>query len=275
MFDLYNEKKIEFENIITNYFDTKNNFNEILNYSIDVGKRIRPLILLETYNMISDNINKNVAIDFAIALEFIHNYSLIHDDLPSMDDDNYRRGRKTTHYKYGEDYAILAGDALLNYAYELLFSILENNPSKNFIMAAKYLSNASGINGMIYGQVIDINDEINDAKKLVEMYKNKTCKLIMAATTIPGYIANKGIETIKLLENLGFYIGMAFQIQDDILDIEKDNSINKVTYISHYGKDKAYSDMIDYSKKALDIIDKYENNYFLKKLIEELINRKH
>lgn len=275
MFDLYNKKKEEFDKIIYNYFDNKNSFNNILNYSIETGKRIRPLILLETYNMISDGHNYDVAKDFAIALELIHNYSLIHDDLPSMDNDNYRRGRETTHYKFGEDYAVLAGDALLNYAFELIFNVLEKNPNLNLIKAGKYLSNAAGIYGMINGQVIDIKDQITDSDILIEMYKNKTCKLIMSATTIPGYIANISDDEIQNLENLGFYIGMAFQIQDDILDFEQDEKISKATYISYFGKEKAYEDMLKYSENSLNIIKKYKKSEFLYKLIEGLIYREH
>ncbi|MGY3755922.1 polyprenyl synthetase family protein [Helcococcus kunzii] len=277
MFDLYNDKKNDFDKIINNYFDKLDDFNEILNYSIEIGKRVRPIILLETFSMVSDDTDANIDIaeKFAIALEFIHNYSLIHDDLPSMDNDKYRRGRETIHYKYGEDYAILAGDALLNYAFELIFSVLEKNPSANLIKAGKYLANASGLDGMIRGQVSDIKDQIKNSDSLIEMYKNKTCRLLMAATTIPGYIANLPQEEINDLEKLGFYIGMAFQIQDDILDYEQDKKISKATYISYFGKEKAYQDMLEYSNNALSIIERYKKSKFLNKLIKELIYRKH
>ncbi|MFM1524511.1 MULTISPECIES: polyprenyl synthetase family protein [Helcococcus] len=278
MFKLYDEKKLEFENKIKNYFEN-DELGLILNYSIESGKRIRPLILIETFKMLKNNLfsekEYNEVLGFAISLEMIHNYSLIHDDLPSMDNDNYRRGRETTHYKFGEDMGILAGDSLLNYAYENIFNILSENNSINNINAAKYLSECAGYLGMINGQVLDIKDKINDIDDLIEMYKNKTCKLIMAATKIPGYISNLDNDTLEELELLGFYIGMSFQIQDDLLDMEQDEKINKVTYISFSGKDKAYYDMIDYSKKALKILSKYKYNDFLVNLIEKLINRKH
>ncbi|MFM1539458.1 polyprenyl synthetase family protein [Helcococcus bovis] len=278
MFKLYDEKKLEFENKIKNYFEN-DELGLILNYSIESGKRIRPLILIETFKMLKNNLfsekEYNEVLGFAISLEMIHNYSLIHDDLPSMDNDNYRRGRETTHYKFGEDMGILAGDSLLNYAYENIFNILSENNSINNINAAKYLSECAGYLGMINGQVLDIKDKINDIDDLIEMYKNKTCKLIMAATKIPGYISNLDNDTLEELELLGFYIGMSFQIQDDLLDMEQDEKINKMTYISFSGKDKAYYDMIDYSKKALKILSKYKYNDFLVNLIEKLINRKH
>lgn len=274
MFEQYNLRKIEFNKKFVNYFP-KDKFGDILNYSINEGKRIRPIILLETYKMISDNVNQQLANDFAIALELIHNYSLIHDDLPAMDNDNYRRGRKTTHYKFGEDYAILAGDALLNYAYELVFDIIKKNTKINVVKAGEYLAKSSGYQGMIKGQIIDINDSISNDTELMEMYKNKTCKLIMASTTIPGYLDNKNSDIIRELELLGFYIGMAFQIQDDLLDIESDSDIGKVTYVTLKGEKVATSEMIEYSNKALDILKKYEKSEFLIMLIKRLVHREH
>ncbi|MFM1514552.1 polyprenyl synthetase family protein [Helcococcus ovis] len=278
MFELYDIRKKEFEKIIINYFDN-DKLGAVLNYSIEFGKRIRPLILIETYKMLKDNNYSNEEFEnvlgYAISLEMIHNYSLIHDDLPSMDNDNFRRGRETTHYKFGEDMGILAGDSLLNYSYENIFKILSNNNSINYINAAKYLAECAGYQGMIEGQVLDINDNINNIDDLIKMYKNKTCKLIMAATKIPGYISSKSNDILEELELLGFYIGMAFQIQDDLLDVKQDEKINKLTYISFTGKDKAYCDMINYSKKALKILLKYKYNDFLVKLIENLIKRKH
>lgn len=272
MFSEYQEKRKEFDKLIQNYF-SGSEFSEVLNYSIETGKRIRPLLLLETFKMLNLSTRIDLAEKYALALEMIHNYSLIHDDLPSMDNDNYRRGRETTHYKFGEDIAILAGDSLLNYAYELIFETLVDNADKKYILAAKYLANASGIDGMIIGQVDDIKDQINNLDDIVTMYKNKTCKLIMAATTMAGYISGADKETLSELENLGFYIGMAFQIQDDILDYEQDQEIDKVTYISFTGKEKAYSDMIEYSNKAISIINKYDDNQFLLNFIEKLVNR--
>lgn len=274
MFNEYNIIKNEIDNLIINYFP-KSYFNDILNYSIETGKRIRPILLLESYKMLNKNLeNHDIAKKFAIALEFIHNYSLVHDDLPSMDNDNYRRGRKSTHYKYGEDLAILAGDALLNKSYEIIFEILELKNDKSFIKAAKYLSNCAGLNGMILGQVYDINDKFENLLELVEMYKNKTCKLIMAATVISAYISNSNEETIRDMEELGFSIGMAFQLQDDLLDIKEDESINKVTYVSFVGEENTKIAIENYTSKAISILKKYENNDFLIKLIQSLIERK-
>ena len=270
MFSEYVKRKNEIDLLIKNYFP-RNNFNDILNYSIEEGKRIRPIIMLETFKILGGK--SEIVNDYALALEFIHNYSLVHDDLPAMDDDNYRRGRKSIHYKYGEDKGILAGDALLNYAYELLFeTILENNDT-DYIKAAKYISNASGKDGMINGQILDVQSDLNSLDKIKEMYKNKTCRLFMCATTVPAYLTHKSSEIIQEMEKLGYYIGMAFQLQDDILDLDQDREINKVTYASFLDEKRTYSDMIDFTDKAIEILKKYDNNEFLIKLINYLRNR--
>lgn len=270
MFDQYIIRKLEIDNMVKNYFPN-GDLNEILNYSIDEGKRIRPILMKEVYKMlggIDDIVNQ-----YALALEFIHNYSLVHDDLPAMDNDNYRRGRKSTHYKYGEDKAILAGDGLLNFAFELLFDTLTKNNDIDYIKASNYIAKSSGIYGMIYGQVLDMNSNLDSIEKIIDMYKNKTCRLFMAATTVPAYLTHQSQDIIDELEYLGYCIGMAFQIQDDILDLKQDEKIGKVTYASIVGKDKAYIDMLDFTEKSIEIISKYNDNSFLLELINYLKNR--
>ena len=275
MNQLYNQKKKEFDKLIRNFFPQNSEFSEILNYSIDSGKRIRPIILLEVDKMIKDGEtgNNDIAQDFAISLELIHNYSLVHDDLPAMDDDKYRRDRKTTHYKYGEDLGILAGDALLNYSYELLFKTLLDNNENHIIKAAQYLAKSSGHEGMILGQIYDRKDNLKNIEDIKLMYKNKTCRLIMAATTIPGYLNNLNDSQLYKLEELGYNIGMAFQLQDDLLDLDQDEQINKLTYIKYRGIDKTKEDILRYSNNAIKILKSFDHNEFLINLIKDLIER--
>lgn len=270
MFSEYIKRKDEIDLLVKNYFP-KNEFNDILNYSIEEGKRIRPIIMLDVYNMLGGR--DDIVSKYALALEFIHNYSLVHDDLPAMDNDNYRRGRKSTHYKYGEDKGILAGDALLNYAYELLFETIIKNNDTDYIKAAGYIANAAGKDGMINGQILDVQSNLNSLDKIEEMYKNKTCKLFMSATTVPAYLTHQSEEIVSEMEKLGYYIGMAFQLQDDLLDLEQDRKINKVTYACFLDEERAYSDMIAFTDKAIEILNKYEENEFLIKLINYLKNR--
>lgn len=271
MFSLYEEKKNNFDKLIINYFE-KDEFNDILNYSLEEGKRIRPIILLETYKMLGGKEEK-LAENFAIALEMIHNYSLIHDDLPSMDNDNYRRGRKTTHYKFGEDMAILAGDALLNYAYEIILNQIYNNNSKNIIAAGKVISNSSGLYGMIKGQIIDIKNDLDSKDKIIEMYLNKTCKLFIASTVAAAHLTDASDEIVNDMYELGFCIGLAFQLQDDLLDEDQDDKIDKVTYLSLEGRENTLNDIKRYTNKAIIILEKYSNNDFLQCLLNYLIDR--
>lgn len=271
-----NNYKIEldrFNNLFVNKFqDTE--LNEVLNYSIHEGKRLRPIFLFKTYEMLSNKKADATVFNYAIALELIHNYSLIHDDLPSMDNDDYRRGRMTVHKKYGENIAILAGDALLNYAYEILFKEILKNNSINKIKAANYISNNSGIYGMIGGQAIDVLEKSDNLESLKLMYDRKTCGLIKAATKIGALLAGCSDELVDEFEQLGFYIGMAFQIQDDLLDYENDEKICKKTYITFNGPEKSKNDMLDFTHKAINILSKYDNELFLTETIKSLIKRK-
>lgn len=272
MFDQYNIELEKFNEKFVNYFKDKNTFSEILNYSIEKGKRLRAILLLKTYEMISKKNYSDTIFNFAVALELIHNYSLIHDDLPSMDNDDYRRGRMTTHKCFGESMAILAGDALLNYAYELLLKTVLSDNSENNIKAALNIAENAGYTGMILGQIVDVNEEANDIESIISMYKNKTCGLIVAATKSAAFLANASEEIINEMEKLGFYIGMAFQIQDDLLDYENDKVNDKNTYIKYKGYESAKEDMIQYTKSAEEILCKYDSD-FIKTLLLKLINR--
>lgn len=262
---------------------------EAANYSVEAGgKRVRPLIMLETYKLFGGE-NESEVYPFMAALECIHSYSLVHDDLPAMDNDDYRRGRLTTHKKYGEDFGILAGDALLNYAYEIMLSSITKLTADKVVKAvraAKIIAYKAGIYGMVGGQSLDVwlTDKSMDDKQLDFIFNLKTGALIEAAFMAGAVLAGADESTVADIEKAGNKVGVAFQIKDDILDVtstqEKlgkpvfsDEKNNKTTYVTLYGMDKADRDVEALSKEAVDIINKYGNNDFLVSLILKLINR--
>lgn len=262
---------------------------EAANYSVEAGgKRVRPLIMLETYKLFGGD-NESEVYPFMAALECIHSYSLVHDDLPAMDNDDYRRGRLTTHKKYGEDFGILAGDALLNYAYEIMLSSITKLTADKVVKAvraAQIIAYKAGIYGMVGGQSLDVwlTDKSMDDKQLDFIFNLKTGALIEAAFMAGAVLAGADESAVTDIEKAGNKVGVAFQIKDDILDVtstqEKlgkpvfsDEKNNKTTYITLYGMDKADRNVEALSKEAVDIIKKYGNNDFLVSLILKLINR--
>ncbi len=262
---------------------------EAANYSVEAGgKRVRPLIMLETYKLFGGD-NESEVYPFMAALECIHSYSLVHDDLPAMDNDDYRRGRLTTHKKYGEDFGILAGDALLNYAYEIMLSSITKLTADKVVKAvraAQIIAYKAGIYGMVGGQSLDVwlTDKSMDDKQLDFIFNLKTGALIEAAFMAGAVLAGADESAVADIEKAGNKVGVAFQIKDDILDVtstqEKlgkpvfsDEKNNKTTYVTLYGMDKADRDVEALSKEAVDIIKKYGNNDFLVSLILKLINR--
>ena len=262
---------------------------EAANYSVEAGgKRVRPLIMLETYKLFGGD-NESEVYPFMAALECIQSYSLVHDDLPAMDNDDYRRGRLTTHKKYGEDFGILAGDALLNYAYEIMLSSITKLTADkvvNAVRAAQIIAYKAGIYGMVGGQSLDVwlTDKSMDDKQLDFIFNLKTGALIEAAFMAGAVLAGADESAVADIEKAGNKVGVAFQIKDDILDVtstqEKlgkpvfsDEKNNKTTYVTLYGMDKADRDVEALSKEAVDIIKKYGNNDFLVSLILKLINR--
>lgn len=262
---------------------------EAANYSVEAGgKRVRPLIMLETYKLFGGD-NESEVYPFMAALECIHSYSLVHDDLPAMDNDDYRRGRLTTHKKYGEDFGILAGDALLNYAYEIMLSSITKLTADKVVKAvraAQIIAYKAGIYGMVGGQSLDVwlTDKSMDDKQLDFIFNLKTGALIEAAFMAGAVLAGADEGAVADIEKAGNKVGVAFQIKDDILDVtstqEKlgkpvfsDEKNNKTTYVTLYGMDKADRDVEVLSKEAVDIINKYGNNDFLVSLILKLINR--
>lgn len=254
---------------------------ESIKYSLFTGgKRLRPILLLKSYEVFGGNCRE--ALPFALAIELIHTYSLIHDDLPAMDDDDFRRGKLTNHKVYGEAIAILSGDGLLNLAFETMIDhTLKNSETiegyKRHIKAIDEIGKYSGIYGMIGGQVIDLlsNDISMDEDKLIFMYKCKTAALIQASV-VAGAILGKGTDDeIENMREFGLNLGLAYQIKDDILDEKEDNIINKVTYLSFNDREAAINKIDELSRKAMERLEFYEyrNTEFLKKLTKKLITR--
>ncbi|MGO1712869.1 MAG: polyprenyl synthetase family protein, partial [Senegalia sp. (in: firmicutes)] len=213
-------------------------------------------------------------------LELMHSYSLIHDDLPAMDDDDYRRGKLTNHKVFEESIAILAGDSLLNFAYEIMIDeVIKNNYSKNYIDAMERILKSAGYKGMIGGQVVDILSENKkvDEETLYFIHKNKTAELIEASLVAGAIIGEATKEEIQLLNDYGRCIGISFQIRDDILDIIGDSELlgkdigsdmkrDKTTYVSIHGMDKAIDDLNGYKEKSTNIMKKFnskESNFFI------------
>ncbi|MBR1442141.1 MAG: polyprenyl synthetase family protein [Firmicutes bacterium] len=239
---------------------------QAMNYSVNAGgKRLRPILLLSACETVGGNTED--ALDFACALEMIHTYSLIHDDLPAMDNDDLRRGKPTCHKVYGDGMAVLAGDGLLNKAYEIMFDIILEKKNERYMRAARIISNAAGVKGMIGGQTADLEAEEKaaDEKTLIYIHENKTAALIRAALKAGALIGGADDDTVEKLDKAGYDIGIAFQIKDDILDItstaevlgkpiNSDEKNNKSTYITIFGMDKAQKDYEKLSNEACDII---------------------
>ena len=262
---------------------------DAMEYSLMAGgKRLRPMIMWETYKMAGGS-GESLVLPFMAAIEMIHTYSLVHDDLPAMDNDEYRRSRKTTHIVFGEDMGILAGDVLLNYAFETAMSDFEDGHKILLkAKALKILAHKAGIYGMAGGQVVDVEKtgEALNEEELSFIYSLKTGALIEAAFMAGADLAGGDNGTVAELEKAGHYTGMAFQIQDDILDItstpeelgkpvHSDERNAKSTYVSVYGMEQAEQAVRDYSEKALGILGNMPvQNEFLYTLVEMLINRK-
>ena len=261
---------------------------EAMNYSMQAGgKRLRPLLMAETYRMFGGT--GEVIRPFMAAMEMIHTHSLIHDDLPALDNDEYRRGKKTTHVVYGEAMAILAGDALLNYAYETAARAFSIEPGNERIgKAFQILTGKTGIYGMLGGQCVDVEYEGKtlERERLDFIYRLKTSALIEASMMIGAVLAGASDEKTALLERVAGKVGLAFQIQDDILDVVSttemlgkpvgsDKENNKTTYVTLEGLEKAGEDVKRLSDEAIGELDTLEEkNPFLMELLKSLIDRK-
>jgi len=291
----------EIEKIISSFLPQETGYQETvikaMNYSILAGgKRLRPMLMQETYKLFG---GKGKEIEpFMAALEMIHTYSLVHDDLPAMDDDEYRRGRKTTHVVYGEAFGILAGDGLLNYAFETALKAFPEeqevvdmvNTAKMYSIsrALQVLAKKAGIYGMIGGQTADIEAEGKDqvtTDQLLFIHENKTAALIQAAMMIGAILAGASEREVERIEKCAYNIGIAFQIQDDILDVTgtmeelgkpigSDEKNHKQTYVTLNGLETSKLHVKELSEEAISILDAFGgDNVFLKELITSLIYR--
>ena len=283
----------QIEEVIYSYLpDEKNGYQktvlEAMNYSVKAGgKRIRPILMNETYKLFG---GESKAIEpLAAAIEMIHTYSLVHDDLPAMDNDMLRRGKPTTHAKFGEAMGILAGDALLNYAFETGLKAMDVDPdNKAVYKALQVLAKKAGIYGMIGGQVVDVESEKqqNISKdKLDFIYELKTGALIEASMMIGALIGGATDEEVSKIELVAKKVGLAFQIQDDILDvigdqetlgkpIGSDEENQKATYVVYEGIEKSKKDVENLTRDAIDILnDLPYKNEFLKELLMWLVMR--
>lgn len=267
---------------------------EAMNYSLLAGgKRIRPILMEESYNMFAkaNGIENQAITAFMSAMEMIHTYSLVHDDLPAMDNDEYRRGKKTTHAVYGETMGILAGDALLNYAFETAaeaFSAEDVNVS--YLKAYQVLAKKAGAYGMIGGQVVDIETEGMSAEqvtidRLEYIHLLKTAALLESSLMIGAILGGANAEQVSVMEQIGRKVGIAFQIQDDILDVTSsmevlgkpigsDEKNNKVTYVTLVGLEQAQAAVEKLSNEALELVKQLPvESEFLKETILYLIHR--
>ena len=281
------------EAVIEKYLPEEHGFSgrmaEAVNYSMrEGGKRLRPVFMREAYQILGGE--GEIIEPFMAALEMVHTHSLIHDDLPALDNDEFRRGKQTTHIVFGEAAAILAGDALLNYAYETAFSAFDMAKDEAELQrvakALKVLAQKTGIKGMLGGQGVDVeNDGKPLEKQLLDyIYENKTSALIEAALMVGGILA--GATDIEKLEQIGSKIGIAFQIQDDILDvissaeelgkpIGSDEKNNKTTYVTLEGIEKAGNEVQKLTDEAVGLLREltYEKS-FLEELFQSLCARR-
>lgn len=286
------ERTAQIEQIIKKYLPKEEGYQktimEAMNYSVLAGgKRLRPMLMQETYRLFGGR--SEVIEPFMAAIEMIHTYSLVHDDLPAMDNDEYRRGKKTTHAVYGEAMGILAGDALLNYAYETAaraFAMELGNPG--VCQAFQILTAKAGIYGMVGGQTVDVESEGKPGmtkEKLDFIYRLKTSALIEGAMLTGAVLAGATQGEQKIIEQTAGEVGLAFQIQDDILDVTStmevlgkpigsDEKNHKITYVTYEGIEKAKADVASLSEQAIARMDSLVvKNEYLTELLRYLILR--
>ena len=286
------EHTTQVEAIITKYLPKESGYQktvmEAMNYSfLAGGKRLRPMLMQETYRLFGGS--SDIIEPFMAAIEMIHTYSLIHDDLPAMDNDDYRRGRKTTHVVYGEAMGILAGDALLNFAFETACKgLMQDVGNPAVARAVQILAQKAGIYGMLGGQVVDVEAEGQplEREKLDFIYDLKTGALIEASMLIGAVLAGASEKEQQVILQVAKDVGLAFQIQDDILDVTSDMETlgkpigsdeknHKTTYVTIRGLAQAQKDVEKISERALEgVASLSEENVFLNELIRYLIHRK-
>ena len=283
-------KKQYIDNELDNILPSESAYPGILfksmRYSVFAGgKRLRPILILAACEMFGGDDKK--AAPFACAMEMIHTYSLIHDDLPAIDNDNFRRGRLTNHKAFGENIAILAGDALLSYAFEVMANAVAKNTDEASAKALQSIAFGAGINGMVSGQVVDV---ISEGKKLEKremdfIHINKTAAMIVASVKAGAYLGGAKQEDVDSLEKAALKLGLAFQIQDDILDVtgtfeelgkplHSDEKNEKATYVSMFGLERSTEIVEELSGDAENIFMSFgEKGRFLAELTKYLVKR--
>lgn len=279
------------EQIIGQYLPEEEGFQktviEAMNYSVQAGgKRLRPVLMMETYRMFGGR--SRVVEPFMAAMEMIHTYSLVHDDLPAMDNDEFRRGKKTTHARYGEAMGILAGDGLLNYAFETAAKAFDMEPGNgNIGKALQILASKAGIHGMLGGQCVDVESEGKEVSEevLQYIYRLKTGALLESAMLIGAVLAGATKSEQKIIEQSAGELGLAFQIQDDILDVTGSNEVlgkpvgsdeknHKTTWVTIKGIEKASREVEEHSRRSVELLNRLVvKNEFLTKLMMELVHR--
>lgn len=270
--EIFLNRIIENKNIIdkkvSSYYKPKNNLEKAMLYACDGGKRIRAFLYLETKKMFSKELNSDDYM-IALALEFIHAYSLVHDDLPAMDNDDYRRGQESVHKKFGEDMGILTGDALLNEACLILIDLAKKNPV--YAKAGAYILERSSRFGMIEGQVLDLKgDSSYDLSYVLEVYKKKTSDLFKAACVSAAIVTGQDEKNCQKIETFAENLGLAFQIQDDLLEETYDDELNILNVKSLVESKKLLEEVNNKAKKS--ILD-FENSDVLLYLIDYLTSR--
>jgi len=264
---------------------------EAMRYSVTIGgKRLRPMMMAEVYRSFAPRSELSVVEPFMAAMEMLHTYSLVHDDLPAMDNDMYRRGQLTTHAKYGEDMAILAGDALLNFSFETACKAFSGgvNPEQDVRVARalQVFGQKAGIFGMIGGQVVDVEKtgQPLSEEEIRFIYELKTCALLEASMMIGAILGGASEEELSLVERMAKNIGMAFQIQDDILDmtgdeaklgkpVGSDEKNEKTTYVTLHGLEASSAEVKRLSAEAVELAKKINASEFLQELITYLTVR--
>lgn len=286
------ERTRQTETVIEKYLPAAQGYQQTviqaMNYSIQAGgKRLRPILMWETYRLFGGR--SQVIEPFMAAIEMIHTYSLVHDDLPAMDNDEYRRGKKTTHARFGEAMGILAGDGLLNYAFETAVKAFELEPLNSQIgKALAVLAQKAGIHGMLGGQCVDIESEGRTVSedKLAFIYHLKTGALLEASMLIGAILAGATGSEQKQIELAAGELGLAFQIQDDILDVTStteelgkpvgsDEKNHKTTWVTLFGVERAGQEVERLSRQSVERMNALVvKNEFLTRLMIELIHRK-
>ena len=286
------EKVREIEAVLQKHLPQQEGYQktimEAMEYSVMAGgKRLRPMLMQETYRLFG---GRDALVEpFMAAIEMIHTYSLVHDDLPAMDDDDYRRGRKTTHVVYGEAMGILAGDALLNFAFETAAKAFDMYPERSYEIgkALQILGRKAGTYGMIGGQVVDVASAGQGISKEVLdfIYELKTSALIESSMMIGAILAGAKEEDVCVIETIAKNVGIAFQIQDDILDVTStaevlgkpilsDEKNEKTTYVTLVGLEKAKEYVETISMEAITLLHRFEaEDTFLEDLLRALIHR--